>query len=111
LHRNSQSEPGCHPLAPQNRVVLQIHPMQAHFILTAIYRPQTNSRAKLRAVAVPFVIVTATAQPVLLDTVLDNFQTSLALLHCHAHQPVRDLILHRTRRCKCGVGSGTFYNK
>jgi hypothetical protein len=68
-----------------------------------------NSLAKLRAVAVPFIIVTATAQPVLRDTPLDNFQTSQALLQCHAHQPVRDLILHR-RRSKCGVGSGTFYN-
>jgi hypothetical protein len=54
---------------------------EAHLTLTATYRPQMKSLATLRAVVVRFVIVTATAPPVLRDTLLDNFQSSQSLLH------------------------------
>ncbi|RSH85413.1 hypothetical protein EHS25_004809 [Saitozyma podzolica] len=45
------------------------------------YRQQMKSLAKLRAVPVPFTILTAIEPPVLRDTLLDNFQASQALLH------------------------------
>jgi superfamily II DNA helicase RecQ len=55
------------------RIVFQ----EVHLAITATYRPQMKSLARLRAVAVPFVIITATAPPILRETLLDHFETRL----------------------------------
>jgi superfamily II DNA helicase RecQ len=75
---------------------------EAHLTLTAAYRPQRRSLARLRAVAVPFVIITATAPPLLREDLLDNFQTRQPVLHASptnrseipysvSHDTVRDM--------------------